>query len=517
MANTTGFKARVEYEVTDGTKTTYTFPFTYLRKKFVMVSILHSDATETALKYGVDYKVNGLSVSLTTPAQVGEHIIIYRQTSTDKIVTWNDGSILLARDMNTEDVQRLHLQEEQQDYIMSNAITTIVSDINEVLWDALGHRIINVGDPKDPQNVVTKHYMENVQSGFVKKNTDLVNEATKQASAAKSSQTAAKSSESNAATYASKANTSNISAKNWAMSVSSPDNAEDTKSKTGKTQSSRSWALQAEESVNNINFYMFNILKRGTRYSVGDIAYTPLLKSYLYLECATAGTTQASTPTFSGKVENSLVNDGTVVWKVRKVTPHAYVDSNFLPLSGGVLTGSLGINGVNRGITIQEKSMLATSSSSEEFTDLLSHSDKNNNRFFFMRSGVKQDNDKYVELSMVDKNNNPAGGISLYYDNSMDAVSVNIYGKEIKTLFYPYYSIQGTFGGFTRFDGLQIFYTWLEKGKTYTYPKPFSDIPRVFVQYLTGSNAPNFLNTSKTSFTNVGSNDCYLLAVGKGV
>lgn len=517
MASTTGFKARVEYKVTDGTKTTYTFPFTYLRKKFVMVSILHSNATETALKYGVDYKVNGLSVSLTTPAQVGEHIIIYRQTSTDNIVTWNDGSILLARDMNTEDVQRLHLQEEQQDYIMSNAITTTVSDTNEVLWDALGHRIINVGDPKDPQNVVTKHYMENVQSGFVKKNTDLVNEATKQASAAKSSQTAAESSESNAATYASKANTSNISAKNWAMSVSSPDNAEDTKSKTGKTQSSRSWALQAEESVNNINFYMFNILKRGTRYSVGDIAYTPLLKSYLYLECVTAGTTQSSHPSFSGKAENSLINDGTVVWKVMKVTPQAYVDSNFLPLSGGALTNALRIDASNKGVLIKEREMLATSSSTERYTDIISHTDKNDNRFFFLRSGVKKDNDKYVELTMMNRNNTPVGGISLYYDASKDAVSVNISGKEIKTLFYPYYSIQWNNGGFTRFDGLQIFYTWIEKGKTYTYPKPFSDIPRVFVQYLTGSNAPNFENTSKTSFTNVGSNDCYLLAIGKGV
>lgn len=114
MANTTGFKARLEYEVTDGTQTTYTFPFSYLRKKFVMVSILHSDGTETALEYGVDYTINDLSVSLTTPAQVGEHLIIYRQTSTDKIITWNDGSILLARDMNTEDAQMLHLQEEQQ-------------------------------------------------------------------------------------------------------------------------------------------------------------------------------------------------------------------------------------------------------------------------------------------------------------------------------------------------------------------------------------------------------------------
>lgn len=246
MANTTGFKARVEYEVTGGTQTTYTFPFSYLRKKFVMVSILHSDASETALEYGADYTVNDLSVSLTTPAQVGEHIIIYRQTSTDKIVTWNDGSILLARDMNTEDAQMLHLQEEQQDYIMAHAISTKVTSDKEVLWDALNHRVINVSDPKDPQDAVTKNYMETVQGGFVTANTILVQEATKQASAAKSSQEAAKTSETNAHTSETNSEISHQKAKKWAESTDSPDGEADTDSTTGKTQSSKEWALYSK-------------------------------------------------------------------------------------------------------------------------------------------------------------------------------------------------------------------------------------------------------------------------------
>jgi hypothetical protein len=246
VANTTGFKARVEYEVTDGTQKTYTFPFSYLRKKFVMVSILHSDASETALEYGVDYTVNDLSVSLTTPAQVGEHIIIYRQTSTDKIVTWNDGSILLARDMNTEDAQMLHLQEEQQDYIMAHAISTKVTSDKEVLWDALNHRVSNVSDPKDPQDAVTKNYMETVQGGFVAANKVLVQEATKQASAAKDSQDAAKVSETNAHTSETNSEISHQNAKKWAESTDSPDNQTDTDSTTGKTQSSRSWALYSK-------------------------------------------------------------------------------------------------------------------------------------------------------------------------------------------------------------------------------------------------------------------------------
>ena len=218
-----------------------------------MVSILHSDASETALEYGVDYTVNDLSVSLTTPAQVGEHIIIYRQTSTDKIVTWNDGSILLARDMNTEDAQMLHLQEEQQDYIMAHAISTKVTSDKEVLWDALNHRVINVSDPKDPQDAVTKNYMETVQGGFVSANTILVQEATKQANAAKASQESAKTS----ATQASNSERASLASANlseaWATSTASPDNIADAESATGKTQSSRTWALFSKSKAQEAN------------------------------------------------------------------------------------------------------------------------------------------------------------------------------------------------------------------------------------------------------------------------
>lgn len=247
MAEMQGFKARVEYEVTDGTQLLYTFPFSYLRKKFIKVDVLHADNSITTLTYGVDYVVNDLSLTLTNPAKVGEHLIIYRQTTTDKIITWNDGSILLASDMNTEDVQMLHLQEEQQDYIQSHSINTKTdSATKEVLWDALNHRVINVSDPKDPQDAVTKHYMENVQGGFVSANTILVQEATKQASAAKASQEAAETSETNAHTSETNSEISHQNAKKWAEATESPDGEVDMDSMTGKTQSSRSWALYSK-------------------------------------------------------------------------------------------------------------------------------------------------------------------------------------------------------------------------------------------------------------------------------
>lgn len=307
MASTTGFKARVEYEVTNGTQTTYTFPFSYLRKKFVMVSILHSDGTETSLEYGVDYTINDLSVTLTTPAQVGEHLIIYRQTSTDKIITWNDGSILLARDMNTEDAQMLHLQEEQQDYITANAISTKVTSDKEIVWDALNHRVINVSDPKEPQDAVTKHYMENVQGGFVSANTILVQEATKQANAAKASQESAKAS----ATQADESERSSLASANlaeaWATSTTSPDNIADADSITGKTQSSRTWALFSKAKAQEANTSATNAKASETNAKTSE---TKALASEIHARnsAQTASTSETNAKTSETNAKTSETN-----------------------------------------------------------------------------------------------------------------------------------------------------------------------------------------------------------------
>lgn len=240
------FKARVEYEVTDTSVKTYSFPFPYLRKEFIKVSILHTDNSVTALTYGVDYSVDDLTLTLVTSPSVSEHLIIYRETTTDKIITWNDGSILLAKDMNTEDAQMLHLQEEQKDYLLANALATSVTDTKETIWSAQNHRVTDVSDPKEPQDAVTKHYMESVQDGFVSRNTSLLEQATTQATNAKNSASSSATSASQSASSASASETSNQSAKKWAESTASPDNQADTDSTTGETQSSRSWALYSK-------------------------------------------------------------------------------------------------------------------------------------------------------------------------------------------------------------------------------------------------------------------------------
>lgn len=69
-----------------------------------------------------------------------------------------------------------------------------------------------------------------------------------------------------------------------------------------------------------------NILARNKAYVVGDIAYSPNLPSYLYLECTTAGTTGATEPDMS--TLSGVVNDGTAQFGVKTVCAKEYVDSS---------------------------------------------------------------------------------------------------------------------------------------------------------------------------------------------
>lgn len=237
--NSQNLKASVSF-VGDGTTNKFYFGFDYINKQFVKVQIGNEGQS---LTYPSDYTVDDRSVVLKDTPAVGVAIRVYRETSSDRIVEWADGAFIKASQMTLENLQQLHLIEEAQDYPILNSLSTYPDGVN---FNALGSRVINVSDPKDPQDAVTKHYMESVQNGFVAANTILVQEATKQASAAKSSQEAAKTSETNAHTSETNSEISHQKAKKWAEATDSPDGEADTDSTTGKTQSSKEWALYSK-------------------------------------------------------------------------------------------------------------------------------------------------------------------------------------------------------------------------------------------------------------------------------
>lgn len=237
--NSQNLKASVSF-VGDGTTNKFYFGFDYINKQFVKVQIGNEGQS---LTYPSDYTVDDRSVVLKDTPAIGVAIRVYRETSSDRIVEWADGAFIKASQMTLENLQQLHLIEEAQDYTILNSLSKYPDGVN---FNALGSRVINVSDPKDPQDAVTKHYMETVQGGFVAANTILVQEATKQASAAKASQEAAKTSETNAKTLETNFEISHQKAKKWAEATDSPDGEADTDSTTGKTQSSKEWALYSK-------------------------------------------------------------------------------------------------------------------------------------------------------------------------------------------------------------------------------------------------------------------------------
>ena len=136
------------------------------------------------------------------------------------------------------------------------------------------------------------------------------------ASAASTSASNAKTSETNAANSAKAAKQSEENAKAWdptqyVKSVTE-SNGKVTVTKGGGESTTFSAGL--------------NILARNKAYAVGDIAYSPNLPSYLYLECTNAGTTGATEPNMS-TLSGAIVNDGTAQFSVKTVCAKEYVDS----------------------------------------------------------------------------------------------------------------------------------------------------------------------------------------------
>lgn len=90
--------------ISDGLSKSYDFPFVYLREAFVGVRV-NADSYE-------DFTVENQTVTLREAPEKGAKIKIYRNTSTERLTDWNDGSVLKAKDLNLQHVQVIHILEE---------------------------------------------------------------------------------------------------------------------------------------------------------------------------------------------------------------------------------------------------------------------------------------------------------------------------------------------------------------------------------------------------------------------
>lgn len=142
----------------NGTLKDFPITFEYLARKFVTVTLIGTDRQELVLntdyRFSTPTQITTLRAAGWGPGDGYDLIEIRRLTSaTDRLVDFADGSILRAFDLNTSQIQSLHIAEEARDLTAD----TIGVDDNGNL-DARAKRIVNVADPVDPGDAVTLRY-----------------------------------------------------------------------------------------------------------------------------------------------------------------------------------------------------------------------------------------------------------------------------------------------------------------------------------------------------------------------
>ncbi|WP_165678717.1 phage tail fiber protein [Metapseudomonas otitidis] len=178
----------------NGSKKDFDVPFEYLARRFVQVTLIGQD--RKPLDLASDFRFIGKTSIQTLkawgPADGYERIEIRRNTSaTDRLVDFADGSILRANELNTSQVQTLHVAEEARNMVADTIAANQDGDL-----DARGRRMVNVADPVDPYDAMNLKKARALDAAVAAAAADLASHASRASElAAKSSELAAKSSE----------------------------------------------------------------------------------------------------------------------------------------------------------------------------------------------------------------------------------------------------------------------------------------------------------------------------------
>lgn len=146
----------------DGTTREFDFAFDYLSRSFVQITLIGE--TRKQLVLGTDFTFASntrIRTNLIWGPPSWRLIEIRRVTSTtERLVDFQDASILRAADLNLSELQVLHVAEEARE-----AATETIGTNNFGHLDARGRRIVNVADPVDLGDVVNRRWYEEDKSG----------------------------------------------------------------------------------------------------------------------------------------------------------------------------------------------------------------------------------------------------------------------------------------------------------------------------------------------------------------
>ncbi len=153
----------------DSTTTQFQIPFPYVKKDHIVVSLNQVANTnftyvnDTTIVFSPLNSVATATQETSGAPKTGVEIIISRETPLlNALVDFVDGSTLTAADLDTAVLQLLYgLQEAKDDTDAGINFTTLG-------LDASSNPIINVQDPTNAQDAVTKNYADGLVAGLFK-------------------------------------------------------------------------------------------------------------------------------------------------------------------------------------------------------------------------------------------------------------------------------------------------------------------------------------------------------------
>lgn len=123
--------------------TQYRIEFDYLARTFVVVTLVNSSnpALNRVLEVGRDYRfLNPTMIEMLVDQSGFDIVRIHRQTGTDLVVDFRNGSVLTASDLTNAELQAIHIAEEGRDQTV---------DLAKEYADAAGNSAGNAKDSED--------------------------------------------------------------------------------------------------------------------------------------------------------------------------------------------------------------------------------------------------------------------------------------------------------------------------------------------------------------------------------
>lgn len=141
--------------------TQYRIEFDYLARTFVVVTLVNSSnpTMNRVLEVGRDYRfLNPTMIEILVDQSGFDIVRIHRQTGTDLVVDFRNGSVLTASDLTNAELQAIHIAEEGRDQTV---------DLAKEYADAAGNSAGNAKDSEDEARRIVASIREAGLYGYI--------------------------------------------------------------------------------------------------------------------------------------------------------------------------------------------------------------------------------------------------------------------------------------------------------------------------------------------------------------